>query len=874
MRLCLLAFVAGCWWLQQQGRLPAWPGFLPVVVLAMAWLAWRRAHARAVAIVLALTLGAGWAAWRADQRLADWLPEAEAGQDRELAGVIAGLPDEADHGTRFVFRADRHVPARVLLTWRKPPVKLVPGQRWQLTVRLRPPRGLANPHGFDYAYWLLGEGIGATGYVRAARAGPQHDDAARIERWRAQLRDRLRAALPPDARLGGVLVALAIGDQRGIAAADWEVFRRTGIAHLVSISGLHITMLSGAAGALVHWLWRHSFGFGRILHRPPPGWRRGLRWCALPLWCPARHAALVAAVLTALGYGLLAGMQIPALRTVTMLTVAAIALWGGRAPPPSLVLAWSAAAAVALDPWAVMAPGFWLSFGAVAVILLVAVRARQSADMTWPARLRAWLADAARVQWAVTVGLVPLTLLLFGQVSVVSAVANALAIPVVSLVVTPLALAAAVLPHALASFALAVAHTAMVWLSAALAWLAAPSWAVWEAAHAGWIPLVLAVLGVAHVLMPGGNRAMRSRGVLLMLPMLVAGRHPVPHGEMRITALDVGQGTAVLVETRRHALLYDTGPAYASGASAGAQVVVPYLRAMGVRRLDQLMVSHEDADHAGGVREVEAVVPVRARLTAAPPGQPWMAQPWRPCAAGASWEWDGVGFAILHPPAAQVGNARHASNARSCVLRVVTAQRSVLLTGDIGVREERAIVARMAQPAAAATNAAYAAYAAYAANAREAGKGGDGGEGGEVSDVREVPAVAEVAEAGDAADAGDIGAAEDPASPDAADMALAASASLQSDILIVPHHGSGTSSGDAFLRAVAPELAIFQLGYRNRYRHPRADVWARYERLGIARYRTDETGAVSIVTRGACHEVSTYRQRVRRYWREAPPVPR
>lgn len=899
MRAVLLAFVAGCWLLQQQAALPAWWSWASVMGGAGVWWAarWRRVgprggcgpaltpwDMRAAVVVMAMAAGFGWGAWRAEARLGGWLHAALVERDIPVEGVVAGLPDMAEHGARFFFmptggnqsgRAAHTasgtasgaavgtvgpdgeepvgLPERLLLSWREPPEALQPGQRYRLTVRLRRPRGLANPHGFDYAYWLLAAGVGATGHVRHAvpilETTPSMQApmplAIRIDAWRARLRDHLRAALPDEARFGAVLVALVVGDQHGIAQADWEVFRRTGIAHLVSISGLHITMISGALGALAHRLWAHSLGLGRYLGRP------------LPLIWPAQQAALVAAVLAALGYGLIAGMQVPALRTVTMLAVAALALWVGRAPPASVVLAWAAGIAVAIDPWAVMSPGFWLSFGAVAVIFLAARRERAPPPEGWQARGRALLVEAARTQWAVTIGLVPLTLLLFGQVSVVSCIANAMAIPVVSLLVTPMALVGAVLPLAWATPLLAVAHELMAWLVAALAWLATPTWAVWEAAHPGPVALALALSGVVVVLAPratpgvsaqGGAKvpsttglvsglvarfatrlasrsAFRStlrsappwrahlpprwQGVLLMLPMLVAGRDPVAPGEFRVTALDVGQGTAVLVETRSHALLYDAGPAYASGTSAGGQVIVPFLRAAGVRRLDLLMVSHEDADHAGGVRDLLAMVPVGARLTGAPLAHPLLAnvagkrgergkrgESWKPCMAGGEWVWDGVSFAILHPSEADLANGRLASNARSCVLRVATAHRSMLLTGDIGEREERALVARVPPH------------------------------------------------------------------------------QLRADILLVPHHGSGTSSGAAFLRAVRPQAAVFQLGYANRYRHPRDDVWKRYERAGIARFRADETGAVTVVTRGGHHVVSTYRQQVRRYWRDAPPAPR
>ncbi|GJG93157.1 DNA internalization-related competence protein ComEC/Rec2 [Cupriavidus pauculus] len=820
MRLVLLAFVAGGWLLQQQAALPdraQWLGACGVALACAAALLgrWQRARVGApaalgAAIALAALVGFGWSAWRADTRLERWLPPEMAGRDLVVDGIVAGLPDQGPQGSRFLFRIERwHGDAAalsssetLLLTWRDPASNaLQPGQRYRLTVRLRRPRGLANPHGFDYAYWLLAEGVHATGHVRV---GTRLDDAGplpwsvRVAMWRAAIRDHLRAALPADARYGPVLIALVIGDQRGIAQADWEIFRRTGISHLVSISGLHITMIAGAAGALMRVLWRHSFGLARVLRRP------------LPLWWPAQQAGLVVTVLAALGYGLIAGMQIPALRTVTMLVVAAMALWSARAPPVSVMLAWAAGVAVAIDPWAVLQPGFWLSFGAVAVIFLHAQDDSidtqpgvRPATPGWLARLRDGLCDAARAQWAVTIGLVPLTLLLFGQVSVVSCVANAVAIPVVSLLVTPLALAGAALPVALAAPVLELAHAVLSWLAGGLTWLAAPRWAVWEAAHPGWWRTVLAIAGVWLLLVPrrpawlrSARRVPRWAGVALMVPMLMAGRAPVADGEIRMTALDVGKGTAVLVETRRHALLYDAGPAYISGTSAGGQVIVPFLRAVGVRGLDMLMVSHEDADHAGGVRDVMHAVPVAARLTAASGEHRLLAgQRWDACVAGDGWEWDGVRFDVLHPSEEDLQAGHLSSNARSCVLRVATAQRSVLLTGDIGVREEMVLIGR-------------------------------------------VPAD-----------------------------------QLRADVLLVPHHGSGTSSHVTFLRAVRPELAIFQLGFANRYRHPRADVWRRYERADVDRYRTDETGAVAVETAGDALAVTPFRQRNRRYWRDAPPAP-
>jgi len=841
MRLFLLAFVIGCWLLQQQPALPgARAAFLlaaAAVLLSAVCFYWgRRAPLAAcgMACLLGLLAGFGWAAWRAEQRLADWLPATLEGRSIAVRGVVAGLPAQAEPGLRFLFAIEHGdagvpLPQHVLLSWREAPADLRPGERRAFVVRLRRPRGLANPHGFDYAYWLLGQGVGATGYVRSADEGfaiaAGERFAWRIEAWRHALRAHIRANLPPDARYGAVLVALVVGDQRGIAAYDREVFNRTGIGHLISISGLHITMISGMAGALAAWAWSHSFGLGGRLRRP------------LPLQVPARKIGLLAAVPAGLGYALVAGMEVPALRTVAMLSVAALALWSGRAAPGSLVLAWAGLAALAVDPWGVMSPGFWLSFCAVGVIFLAAARPSMAPVQGWAARAGAALAEAARTQWAVTVGLVPLTLLLFQQTSVISPLANAAAIPLVSFVVTPLSLLAAILPAPVATPLLALAHGCLSWLAAGLEWLAAPSWAVWRAADAGPVALALAALGMLWLVAPAGfGLRVRLHGLVLALPMLVAGRSPVPAGVFRATAFDVGQGTAVLVETRRHVMLYDAGPAYGTASSAGDRVIVPHLRAAGVTRLDLLMVSHEDADHAGGVAAVLGAVPVAALSTAAPPGHALLAQPsgrqplaWAPCAAGQDWEWDGVRFTVLHPPAAQSQSAVYESNARSCVLRVAAAS-GVDAGEDTGDDTGEG-------------------------TGEDAGKGT--GEG-----------------AGEAAPAsllltGDIGRAEEGAL-----VAALPQEALRTTVLVVPHHGSGTSSSPGFLAAVAPQSGVFQLGHANRYRHPRADVWARYGALGIARYRSDEAGAIVMTSEGADVHVASYRQQVRRYWRDSPEVPR
>jgi competence protein ComEC len=386
-----------------------------------------------------------------------------------------------------------------------------------------------NPGGFDLEAWMLERNLRATGYVREVarpRAGQDRSDGglpgAQADRRDAtpqrldarvlqpgplvdRLRDDLRAELQArlaGSRYGGVIVALVLGDQRAIAEADWQLFNRTGISHLVSISGLHITMVAGLVALLAGWSWRRS---ARLLAR-----------------APAQTAAAVAGMLTALAYCLLAGWGVPAQRTFFMLAVVALALLSRLALRPTLTLAAAAFFVNLLDPWSALAPGFWLSFGAVAAILYALSSQAGPPQRGW----RATLLAAAQVQLAVTVALVPLTVLLFQQVSLVSPLANAVAIPLVSLVVTPMALAgglAVALPAPLDTLALpllAIAHALFAWLADGLAWVAAWPWAsVPLAAPPGWT-LPLAFAGVAWLLAPPGWPA-RWVGVLWMLPLVL-----------------------------------------------------------------------------------------------------------------------------------------------------------------------------------------------------------------------------------------------------------------------------------------------------------------------------------------------------------------
>lgn len=672
----VLGFAFGIGLLQQTAVLPA-PTFLGGAALAgilLLLVGWQR-HVF-LSMVGAGLLGLAWAGYLAQSRLDDALPAAWEGRDIEVTGVVAELPQRFERGTRFVFdveHADAPVPRRIALNWYRhvPPEaeeegdeEAAPGslslpragERWRLNVRLKRPHGNLNPHGFDVEGWLFERGIRATGYVKKlALAGRQNDSLNRrlavdagqpVDRLRDRIRSRIAAALP-EAPYAGVVAALAIGDQQAIAPELWRLFAATGITHLMSISGLHVTMIGALVAWLVNLLWRRS--------------------ASLPLHWPAQKAAILAGFGGALAYALIAGFGVPAQRTLYMMGVVVLALLTGHSLAAANVLGMALLLVLLIDPWAVQAAGFWLSFGAVALLFYIA-----SGRIIRPH----WLAEWGRAQWAMTLGLIPALLALFQQFSLVSPVANAVAIPLVSLLVTPLALLGS-LPGF--GWALGLAHALLVPLMDLLAWLASLPGALWQQHAPPMWAVPLALLGTLWLLLPRGfpNRWL---GLALFLPLfLIFPVRPAP-GELKLVVLDVGQGQAVHLQTATHDLIFDTGPDFGSaGSDAGSRIIVPYLRAAGVGRLDSLIVSHADRDHAGGAESLLAAIPVSTLN--------------RRCVDGLGWEWDGVRFHILHPAEGDY-QRKVPSNALSCVLKVESLHGSLLIPADIEERAEQELLVR------------------------------------------------------------------------------------------------------------------------------------------------------------------------------------
>ena len=654
-----------------------------MLVLAVAWLVTNRVTQAlkhpilkycGVGIV-AVALGFSYADLRASWRMSQTLPHEWEGQALVLTGTITELPTAVLNGQRFIFSVERVdpvegvVPHKISLAWfnveggaEAPP--LHPGQRWRLLAQLKRPHSLINPGGFDFEAWSLAQGVRATGSVRddsdnqLLQPSNQLNVATAgivIEQARDVVRARIQAVLG-DRRWTGVIIALVVGDQSQIRQEDWQLFWETGVGHLISISGLHITLLAGLVASAVRRVW--------------PGVR--LHWWVM--------------LTVATAYALLAGFSVPTQRTLYMIAVVTMGRMRDLPLEASPLLLCALAAAVIMDPWAPVSIGFWLSFGAVGALMFAHAHAVGKTSA-----LRA----AIHTQWFATWALVPLMVLLFQQVSLISPLANAFAIPVVSLAVVPLALLG-VIPGL--GWLLMAAHQLFAGCAWALQQLAAGPITVWSTAAPTMSVLTLGFIGLLFLLAPRGLPGRRV-GALCLVPLLFASAPRPERGSVWMDVLDVGQGLGVVVRTHDHNLIYDSGPRYSSENDGGSRIILPTLRAMGITHVDGLIISHGDTDHSGGGLSLQKGVAIDWLLSSLGPTHPIVMQAKQSitCYAGQAWQWEGVDFEIIHPLRENTLDETRKTNDRGCVLRISAQGKHLLLPADIEAVSEREILQRSPQ---------------------------------------------------------------------------------------------------------------------------------------------------------------------------------
>ena len=711
-------------------------------IFALVLYRWRRDSGIVVVSLLLAMLYAAVNAQAMQQAQQDWRERATAEPVSVVQGHVVGLPDGDDFRTRFVLR-EAATGAQIRMSWYRDAPNLQAGQCWTLTSRLRGAHGSVNAGGFDYEQWLFRERLVGSASVRNGERCAD-DQPARLDRLRAGGSNALSNAAKTHA--GSALIpALVVGDRRGLTDDDWASLRRTGTSHLVAISGLHIGLLAVVGYALGAWLWRRSAWLCRRLAAPRAGALLGL--------------------LLAIAYAALSGFALPAQRALIMVAVFVACVLLGRGTLAWHALGLAAMAVLLRDPLAPLAPGFWLSFGAVAWIILIARMPLYAAAPSW---LR-W----PIVQLALSLGLLPLTAVWFGEVSVLGPLVNFVLIPIFAVLVPMLLLATAALlagtalPIELLGFSLAGMLDGLNAVSR-LQFGAMPF-------ELDWLAAVPAGLGLA-LLFLARRWSLRMLALVLIVPAFLGSSMRIAPGAVRVDVFDVGQGLSVLARTAQHALLYDAGPAYRSGFDAGAAIVLPSLRVMGVRKLDRLVVSHGDGDHAGGAPAIRAGLQVRGVL----------GHGGEPCVAGQSWTWDDVEFEILHP----VGQVEPGNNA-SCVLRIRNAfGKSILLPGDI----ER----------------------------------------------------------------------------DAEAQLLVRGVALRSDVLILPHHGSSSSSSAEFLDAVGARMAIASAGYGNRWGFPTEAVRGRLQTRGVAILSTAHQGQLKVDVGETVRLLQAARDHQPRIWRHQP----
>ena len=632
-----------------------------------------------IRIYLALPLGFLWVVAHGFWVLSSELPDELLKKDILVTGEISSLPDIDKTRTRFILDIDfatyddRQIdgPKRIRLNWYGRTPEIHAGQQWQLLVRLKPSHGMLNPGGVDYEKWLFERGIRATGYVRKSEDNVLLHNAniLSINLLRENLKITIQQYLP-DSEFRGLVLALAIGDKSEIDDEQWQVLTATGTNHLVAISGLHIGLVAGGVYFIFLFFLKQVL-FKQVLVRKI---RR------LFLMIPAHKAAAIMALIAAFAYAMLAGFAIPTQRALVMIAVVMLGVLLNKRFSYIQIISFALLAVLLIDPFSVLSAGFWLSFIAVAAILYAMQGRLMSSGMWWQ-----W----GRIQWIVSLALAPVLIFYFQSFSIVSPLANIVAVPWVSFVTVPLLLVGILFSFiepvgqglvSLASFSLDA-------LWRVLEYFSAMQYSQWQQFMPQAWTLFPAFIGIMLAIAPRGFPA-RYLSIIFLLPLFLVKPEKLELNEMQFTLLDVGQGLSAVVQTRNHVLVFDTGPKFRSGFNTGDAVVLPLLKNIAVNKLDILMISHGDNDHIGGMQSILENIPVNNIISGVETNAIKNKQQLnaKPCIAGQKWHWDGVDFELLHPIGSDFIEK---GNNGSCVLRVSVADQVFLLTGDIEKQAEK-----------------------------------------------------------------------------------------------------------------------------------------------------------------------------------------
>ncbi len=819
MRLTALAFLSGILLCHYLPYLPINLG----IILGFAVISIKYSFFR---YLLAISIGYIWTLWHINSILAQTFSTALESQDIIIVGHIVDLPQQVERKLQFHFIPEQlkdkqyDFTGKIYLTWYKTTHELRPGQRWQFTVRLKKPHSSSNFGVPKYSAQV--KRISAVGYIRELPAAKllQEPSDWHIDNWRYRLSSAIYQALP-DNEITHLLVALAIGQQRAISSQQYQILQHTGTVHLMAISGLHIGLV--VMGSLF------IFRLFRKLRLYPS-------YVALRIVAP--HSAAIFSLLIAFIYALLSGFSVPTQRAFIMTTVFVCTLLLKRHVAVSQALSLALLFVLIWDPLSIQTQGFWLSFGAVAILgyifvgrrtiytdnrfifkylsfinyrkqfsqdtffqleahyfkeiperslilknVLTANRLKPQQQSTnllkiiklfllslylkLSFRLRIWLKTFSKAQIAISLALLPVLLMLFGYISLTTIFANTIAIPIVSLIVLPFLLFSTLTIltfPTISNFVLPITAYMMEKLWAYLVWLDQLS--VWEWEKPSLLTVIIATMGVLILLLPRGfpNKWL---GFIWLCPLFFTTNHtqPIQHGGIQFTLLDVGQGLSAVIRTQHHTLLYDTGIKFSEHSDSGKSVILPFLNAQGIKKIDRIIVSHVDSDHSGGLNSIVAAMPVSKIFTNDPhelnhilPNYSFQS-----CHLGQHWEIDGVAFDMLNPSQRYLPKG----NNRSCVLKISTGNYAILLPGDIEQITEEWLVKSIGNQ-------------------------------------------------------------------------------LAAQILVVPHHGSLTSSSETFIEQVNPEIALFSVGYKNRFNFPKPDVLKRYKNRQIFTLLTSQTGAIQL----------------------------